>query len=71
MTKSYYHRGGDTPLLGKTIAEHFAAMVAQFPERNAVVSVPQQQQLTYAQLSERIDVVAPHASHFIMVIRPC
>ncbi len=47
MTKSYYHRGGDTPLLGQTIAEHFATIVARFPESDAVISVPQQQQLTY------------------------
>ena len=58
MTKSYYHRGGDTPLLGQTIAEHFATIVARFPESDAVISVPQQQQLTYAQLSEQIGVVA-------------
>ena len=58
MNKSYYHRGGDIPLLGQTIAEHFATIVARFPESDAVVSVPQQQQLTYAQLSEQIDIVA-------------
>ena len=58
MIKSYYHRGGDTPLLGQTIAEHFATIVAKFPDRNAVICVAQQQQLTYAQLSEQIDIVA-------------
>ncbi|NOR80621.1 MAG: AMP-binding protein [Methyloprofundus sp.] len=58
MSKSYYHRGGDMPLLGQTIAEHFAVIAARFPERNAVVSVPQNLQLTYTQLSERIDIVA-------------
>jgi len=26
MTKSYYHRGGDMPLLGQTIAEHFGSL---------------------------------------------
>ncbi|MCK5666452.1 MAG: AMP-binding protein, partial [Thiotrichaceae bacterium] len=58
MKKSYYHRGGNTPLLGQTIAEHFASIVAQFPDRDAVISVPQQQQLTYLQLSEQVDIVA-------------
>ena len=58
MIKSYYHRGGDTPLLGQTIAEHFATIVAKFPDRSAVICVAQQQQLTYAQLSEQIDIVA-------------
>lgn len=58
MAKSYYHRGGDTPLLGKTIPEYFATIVDQFPESDAVISLPQHQQLSYAQLSEQIDVVA-------------
>ena len=45
MNKSYYHRGGDTPLLGQTIPEHFGAIVSRFPDQDAVISVPQQQQL--------------------------
>jgi fatty-acyl-CoA synthase len=56
--KSYYHRGGETPLLGLTIAEHFANIVCQYPEREAVVSIPQQQSLTYSELSEQVDNVA-------------
>jgi len=58
MAKSYFHRGGDTPLLGTTIAEHFSSIVARYPEHNAVISVPQEQTLTYAQLSEQVDQVA-------------
>ncbi len=58
MTKSYFHRGGETPLLGQTIPEHFAEIAARFPEQKAVVSVPQHQQFSYRQLSEQIDIVA-------------
>ena len=32
--KSYRHRGGETPLLGATIPEHFAAVVARHAERS-------------------------------------
>ncbi len=55
---SYFHRGGDTPLIGKTIPQHFAAIAAQFPEREAVVSLPQQRRLSYRQLSGEVDRVA-------------
>ncbi|MDH3221543.1 MAG: AMP-binding protein [Gammaproteobacteria bacterium] len=56
--KSYYHRGAITPLLGSTIAEHFQTIVERFPEREAVVSLPQRQRLTYRQLSENVDRLA-------------
>ncbi|MCG6938372.1 MAG: AMP-binding protein [Gammaproteobacteria bacterium] len=55
---SYFHRGGETPLLGSTIAEHFLAIVSQFPEREAIVSLPQQCRLSYQQLSAAIDELA-------------
>ncbi len=55
---SYFHRGGDTPLLGATIPEHLAGIVARFPRHEAVVSIPQRQRLTYTQFSERIDQLA-------------
>ncbi|NOQ77281.1 MAG: AMP-binding protein [Methylococcaceae bacterium] len=58
MAKSYFHRGGEIPLLGVTIAEHFSSIVAQYPNQNAVICVPQKQQLTYAQLSDQVDQVA-------------
>lgn len=58
MTKSYFHRGGDETLLGVTIAEHFLAIAEKFPNHTAVISVQQNQQLTYAQLSKQIDQVA-------------
>lgn len=58
MNKSYYHRGGDIPLLGQTIPEHFGAIVSRFPNQDAVISVPQQQQLNYKQLADQVDLVA-------------
>jgi fatty-acyl-CoA synthase len=58
LRQSYCHHGGDTPLLGATIPEHFASVVAAHGEREAVVSLPQQRRLTYAQLAQEIDRVA-------------
>jgi fatty-acyl-CoA synthase len=58
MTNSYCHRGGDTPLLGATIPEHFAGVAAAHGEREAVVSVPQQRRLNYSQLAQAIDRLA-------------
>ncbi len=58
LTQSYCHRGGDTPLLGATIPEHFASVVAAHGEREAVVSLPQNRRLTYAQLADETDRVA-------------
>jgi len=58
LTQSYCHRGGDAPLLGATIPEHFAGIAAAHAEREAVVSVPQQRRLNYAQLAEAIDHLA-------------
>jgi fatty-acyl-CoA synthase len=55
---SYCHRGGDTPLLGATIPEHFASVVAQFPENDAVVSMPQGRRLTYAEFAEAVELLA-------------
>ncbi len=55
---SYWHRGGDTPLLGASIPEHFAAVVAAYPEREAVVSLPQNRRLSYAQFAEQVDLLA-------------
>ncbi len=56
--RSYCHRGGDEPLLGESIAEHFAAMVQRFGDREAVVSLPQQRRLTYTELATAVDRVA-------------
>jgi fatty-acyl-CoA synthase len=46
------------PLLGVTIPDHFNAIAARFPEREAVVGVAQQRRLTYAQLQQATDGLA-------------
>ena len=56
--KSYYHRGGDLPLLGGTIPEQFLTIVEKYPAQEAVVSLPQQRRLTYQQFSAAIDQLA-------------
>ncbi|ATX82454.1 fatty-acyl-CoA synthase [Mariprofundus ferrinatatus] len=58
MKHSYFHRGGDMPLLGVTIPEHFASIVARFGDREAVVSLPQQRRLTYTELGKEVDRLA-------------
>lgn len=58
MQKSYFHRGGTEPLLGVTIAEHFGGIVERFPDREAVVSLPQDLRLTYAELANAVDRLA-------------
>jgi len=56
--QSYYRRDGEPPLLQATIPQHFASIAPRFPEREAVVSVPQQRRLSYAELSVEVDLVA-------------
>ena len=56
--KSYFHRGGDEPLLGFTIAEHFSHVVARYSGHEAVVSIPQDRRLSYAELAIEIDALA-------------
>lgn len=58
MRRSYWHRGGTEPLLGATIPVHFAAITERFADREAVVSVPQNRRLNYAELSAAIDELA-------------
>jgi len=55
---SYFHRGGDTALLGTTIPEHFLEIVERFADREAIVSLPQQRRLTYLEFSTTIDRLA-------------
>lgn len=55
---SYHHRGGETPLLGATIGQHFAEIVARYPDQEAVVSLPQQRRYTYREFAAEIDRVA-------------
>ena len=56
--KSYCHRGGTVPLLGVTIPAHFQCIADRYPEREAVVSMPQNRRLTYGALAKQIDHLA-------------
>jgi len=56
--KSYVHRGGETPLLGATIPEHFARIARQHAAREAVVSLPQRRRLRYDALAIQADALA-------------
>ena len=58
IPKSYCHRGGDEPLLGSTIAEHFSDVAMRFSDREAVVSLPQQRRLSYSAFSDAVDQLA-------------
>jgi len=51
---SYFHRGGEPPLLGETIPEHFAAIAKRFAARDAVVSLPQDRRLSYGELHAEV-----------------
>ena len=55
---SYLHRGGSKPLLGSTIPNHRARIMAKFPDSEAVVSLPQNQRLTYRELEREVDLLA-------------
>lgn len=56
--KSYFHRGGIEPLLGKTIPEHFADIVRRYPEQEAVVAIAQNRRLSYGELDKEIKTLA-------------
>ncbi len=56
--KSYFHRGGENPLRGQTIPEHFADIVSRFSNHEALVCIPQHQRLTYSELFLQIDQLA-------------
>ena len=43
--KSYFHRGGETPLIGSTIPEHLLSIVSRFPDQEAIVSLPQKNKI--------------------------
>lgn len=55
---SYFHRGGEIPLLGHTIAEFFGAITEQYHAREAIVSIHQGRRLTYRELSMSVDELA-------------
>jgi fatty-acyl-CoA synthase len=55
---SYFHQGGDEPLLWVTIPNHFRDIAEDFAGREAVVSRHQGRRLTYRALSNQIDALA-------------
>ncbi|MHC4450145.1 MAG: AMP-binding protein, partial [Planctomycetota bacterium] len=55
---SYHHRCGEQPLLGMPIHVKFEEIAAQFPDREAVVSLHQNRRLTYSQLRTEVDRLA-------------
>jgi fatty-acyl-CoA synthase len=61
--KSYFHRGGDIPLLGATIPEHFESIVNKFPQHPAVISLPEANSLTYQQLYDEMFELARALVH--------
>ena len=58
LSSSYLHRGGDEPLLGTTIWEHFASVTAAHGDREAVVSLHQRRRLSYAELLSEVNRLA-------------
>ncbi len=56
--KSYFHRGSLDPLLGVNIPARFAQVASCFPQRDAVVSLPQQRRVSYAALKVAVDELA-------------
>ena len=58
MARSYFHRGGETPLLGLTIPEQFARIVERHGSREAVVCHFQDRRLSYAELAREVDALA-------------
>ncbi|MFG0283125.1 MAG: AMP-binding protein [Phycisphaerales bacterium JB039] len=57
-SRSYVHVGGTEPLIGLTIDEHLREIVRRWPQRDAVVSIPQGQRVSYERLDREVEAVA-------------
>ena len=55
---SYHHQPGDRPLVGRPIGTYLREVAARFPDREALVSLPQQRRFTYAELQSEVDRLA-------------
>lgn len=55
---SYFHRGGDIPLVWATIPNHIRTVAARVPDHDAIVSRHQNQRLSYRDLMTRSNVLA-------------
>jgi fatty-acyl-CoA synthase len=58
INHSYFHRGGQRPLLGQTIPEFFLDIAERHPESEAVVSIQQQRRMNYRELAANVDELA-------------
>jgi fatty-acyl-CoA synthase len=58
MTGSYWHVGGARPLSGLSIDAAFSQVVEKFPNRDAVVSLPQKKRLSYRELEAEVSKLA-------------
>jgi fatty-acyl-CoA synthase len=58
LDTSYFHLGGEVPLLGENIPQWFSRIVGLNADQPAVISRPQAERISYAELSHRIDLVA-------------
>jgi fatty-acyl-CoA synthase len=55
---SYCHVGDEEPLIGATIDAYLREVIKRHGDREAIVSIPQELRLTYAQLDDRVERVA-------------
>jgi fatty-acyl-CoA synthase len=55
---SYHHQVGRQPLLGLPIHAFLREVAARHPDRDALVSIPQDRRLSYAELVARVDRLA-------------
>ena len=55
MTGSYVHGASDVPLLGQTVGANFAATVARWPDRPALIVPPRDVRWSYAELAARVE----------------
>jgi fatty-acyl-CoA synthase len=58
MVLSYDQGVSSEPLLGRTLGEHFSLIAAGNPERPAVIDCVRGKTLSYADLKERVDLLA-------------
>ena len=56
--RSYFHRGGEEPLLGCTIPERFSHIAQTFADHEAVVCTVRNRRLSYTGFKEAVDRVA-------------
>ncbi len=55
---SYVHGAASVPLLGETVGENFARIVAEHANRPALIVREQGVRWSYAELAERVDAFA-------------